>query len=402
VSNLSSRGIFLSYRRADAAPYALLLQRQLKERFPDARVFMDLDTIEPGQDFAAAIQEAVASCMVMVVLIGRQWATLADEQGQPRLDNPDDWVRFEIRAALERGVRLVPVLVDNAEPLRPQQLPAELHQLARLNALELSYGRYEYDANRMLDAIHQELAGPGTGTVDEAAQKDPQPVESNQDRVTRVLGDAARAAQSITGEAEKAAMLADVARVLATVDPVRATPLFADAERTAQSIISKRAKTRALAGVARALATVDPVRATRLFSDAEHAARSMFVRSSKASLLADVAKALATTDPDHAERIAQSINFRFYYVDALVDIAKVLAATDPARAAGLLADAENTAQAIEMTDSRASALASVAKALAATDPDHAERIAQSITDEGLKAGALLTIAEAQRHVGSAA
>src|SRR6516165_8465034 len=113
----SSQGIFLSYRREDAAPYARLLQFQLDERFPKARVFMDLDSIEPGLDFAEVIEEAVGSCVVLVALIGRQWATLADKEGRRRLDNPGDFARFEIRTALERGVRVVPVLVDGARPL---------------------------------------------------------------------------------------------------------------------------------------------------------------------------------------------------------------------------------------------------------------------------------------------
>ena len=155
---VSSRGIFLSYRRADAAPYARLLQFQFRERIPDARVFMDLDSIEPGLDFAEVIREAVDSCTVLVALIGRQWATLTDEEGRRRLDNPDDYVRFEVQAALERGVRVIPVLVDGARPLRQQQLPAELQKLARLNALELSYGRYEYDADRLLDLLQRVLA----------------------------------------------------------------------------------------------------------------------------------------------------------------------------------------------------------------------------------------------------
>jgi hypothetical protein len=141
-----------------------LLKSQLTERFPDARVFIDLDSIEPGLDFADVIAEAVDSCAVLVALIGRQWATLTDEEGLRRLDNPDDYVRFEIQAALERGVRVIPVLVDGARPLRQQQLPPELHKLARLNALELSYGRYEYDANRLLDLVHRVLAaGSDTG-----------------------------------------------------------------------------------------------------------------------------------------------------------------------------------------------------------------------------------------------
>jgi len=155
----SSQGIFLSYRREDATPYARLLKSELTGRFPDARVFMDLDSIEPGLDFAKVIEKAVGSCAVLVALIGRQWATLADAEGHRRLDDPDDFVRYEVQTALKRGVRVIPVLVDDARPLRRQELPAELHKLAQLNALELSSRRYQYDADRLLDLIQKVLAG---------------------------------------------------------------------------------------------------------------------------------------------------------------------------------------------------------------------------------------------------
>jgi hypothetical protein len=158
-------GIFLSYRPEDAAPYARLLQSELRERIPGAQVFMDLDSIEAGLDFAEVIAEAVASCAVLVALIGRQWATMEDEEGRRRIDDPDDLVRFEVQAALERGLRVIPVLVDGASPLRRQQLPSELHKLARLNAFELSYGRYEYDADRLLDLIQRVLAKVPTTTA---------------------------------------------------------------------------------------------------------------------------------------------------------------------------------------------------------------------------------------------
>jgi hypothetical protein len=108
---VASRGIFLSYRREDAAPYARLLQFQLRERFPDARVFLDMDSIDPGLDFAEVIREALDSCAVLVALIGRQWATLADEHGRRRLDNPDDYVRFEVQTALVRWPRMFTGLV---------------------------------------------------------------------------------------------------------------------------------------------------------------------------------------------------------------------------------------------------------------------------------------------------
>jgi thioredoxin len=158
VPDSSSPGIFLSYRREDAAPYARLIQYLLRERLPDAQVFMDLDSIAAGLEFDDVIRAAVTSCAVLVALIGRQWTTINDDEGNRRLDDPDDLVRFEIQAALERGKRVIPVLVDGAKPLRQDQLPLGIQKLARLNALELSYSRYEYDANRLLDVIQQVLA----------------------------------------------------------------------------------------------------------------------------------------------------------------------------------------------------------------------------------------------------
>jgi TIR domain len=96
VPIMPSPGIFISYRRADTLPYARLLHVELSARFPGTHVFMDLDSIEAGLNFAKVIRGAIRLCPVMVVLIGRQWATLADEDGHRRLDDPDDWVRFEI------------------------------------------------------------------------------------------------------------------------------------------------------------------------------------------------------------------------------------------------------------------------------------------------------------------
>jgi TIR domain len=173
VPDASSQGIFVSYRHEDAGPYARLLQHEFRDRIPDARVFMDLDSIKAGLDFTEVIGQALDSSAVLVALIGRQWATLADEEGGRRLDNPDDFVRFEIQTALERGVLVIPVLVDGARPLRRQELPAELQKLARLNALELSYRRYQYDADQLLDLIQEELAAiTGRAEAEEKARRE--------------------------------------------------------------------------------------------------------------------------------------------------------------------------------------------------------------------------------------
>ena len=78
--------------------------------------------------------------------------------GRRRLDEPNDYVRFEVRTALRRGVRVIPVLVEGARPPRQQELPPDLRRLARLNALEMSCDhRYQYDADRLMVIIERAL-----------------------------------------------------------------------------------------------------------------------------------------------------------------------------------------------------------------------------------------------------
>jgi TIR domain len=160
VTALPACGVFISYRRCDAGPYARLLQVQLTRRLPHTPVFMDLDSIEAGTDFAEAIKAGVGSCRVLIALIGPRWltATATGSRRRRRLDDPGDYVRFEIRTALERRARVIPVLVDGATMPDRRQLPDDLAPLARLNALPISYDRYEYDEGRLITAIQKLLA----------------------------------------------------------------------------------------------------------------------------------------------------------------------------------------------------------------------------------------------------
>lgn len=144
--------IFVNYRRDDSAGHAGRLFDRLNLRFP-GRVFMDVDTIEPGIDFAEVIEQAVGCCEVLIVVIGREWLFLKDSTGQRRLDSPNDFVRLEIGAALERHIRVIPVLVEGAAMPRPEELPPDLLKLTRRNAIELSDARWSFDVDRLIQTI---------------------------------------------------------------------------------------------------------------------------------------------------------------------------------------------------------------------------------------------------------
>lgn len=130
--------IFISYRRQETAWPARQLYDVLVARFGVESVFKDVDDIEPGDDFVDRITEAVAACDVLLALIGPQWLTMPDDKGLRRLDNPDDFVRLELKAALARGVRVVPILVDGARMPPTEQLPDDIAAITRRQAVEIN------------------------------------------------------------------------------------------------------------------------------------------------------------------------------------------------------------------------------------------------------------------------
>ncbi len=150
--------IFISYRRDDSAYPAGWLYDRLAERFGEDQIFKDIDSIDLGDDFAEEIAAAVGSTDVLLAVIGDRWLTVADEHGGRRLDDPEDFVRIEIEAALTRKVRIIPVLVEGASMPSEHQLPPSLTPLARRQALELSPARFSSDTGRLLRALERALA----------------------------------------------------------------------------------------------------------------------------------------------------------------------------------------------------------------------------------------------------
>jgi TIR domain len=102
--------IFVSYRREDSAPYAGRLFDSLRAHYGSPSVFMDIDSIDPGSDFGEAVHSSLEGCDVIIAVIGREWLSATDRTDRRRLDNPDDWVRLEIEAALQHRIRVIPVL----------------------------------------------------------------------------------------------------------------------------------------------------------------------------------------------------------------------------------------------------------------------------------------------------
>jgi len=89
---------------------------------------------------------------VLLAVIGPGWAT---ESERRRLDDPNDFVRLEIISALERKIRVIPVLVGDAKMPRADELPAPLAPFARHQAHEVSDKRWKFDIEALSKIIEK-------------------------------------------------------------------------------------------------------------------------------------------------------------------------------------------------------------------------------------------------------
>jgi hypothetical protein len=134
------------------------MYENLSNHFGEERVFMDVDHIEPGEDFLEAIKNAVGASRVLLAVIGKHW--LSSTGGATRrLDNPDDFVRVEISTALKRNIRVIPVLVQGTTMPQPQDLPEDLFKLSYRNAFEISDRRWRHDIGKLIELLEKALAG---------------------------------------------------------------------------------------------------------------------------------------------------------------------------------------------------------------------------------------------------
>ncbi len=145
--------IFISYRRAEAEGLAGRIYDRLQEHFGKDKIFMDVDNVPPGEDFTHIMQRMLDECDVLLALIGPRWLDAADEDGNRRLENSDDFVRTEIATALKRGIRVIPVLLEGASMPHSRDLLDDLKPLSRRDALEIRHSSFDRDFEKLRAAI---------------------------------------------------------------------------------------------------------------------------------------------------------------------------------------------------------------------------------------------------------
>jgi len=176
--------IFLSYRRDDAAYATSIVQEKLAEHFGSESVFLDIDNIRIGDDFRERLHEAVSQCDVLLAMISDKWLDAAYEagpkKGTRRLDDPGDFVRIEIEAALQRRIPVVPVLLGKALMPAEEDLPASLAVLAYRQAAEVRPGKdFRGHVQRLIEDLEKLLQSCGVRPEPTRERLEPAPDEDD-------------------------------------------------------------------------------------------------------------------------------------------------------------------------------------------------------------------------------
>lgn len=150
------RKIFISYRRADSPDFVERIRDWFAWKYGRDSVFMDFDTIPPFTPFADFIREQVAACDLLVAIIGPHWMKTLQE----RIKNADDedYVRTEIRLALELKKPIAPICIKKAVIPNFRELPTDLRPMLDYNSAHLDSGRHFLDNIEMiLNAVEHQL-----------------------------------------------------------------------------------------------------------------------------------------------------------------------------------------------------------------------------------------------------
>src|SRR5262249_20044487 len=131
---------FFSYRRSDAEADAGRIADRFRSEFGRDQVFFDTAAIDGGDLWRQRIDSALAKADVMLVVIGRSWIGVLDDDGKPRLSAANDVVAYEIGIALQRGIKIIPVRVQGAALPQAKALPATLAGLVDHNDFEVRSG----------------------------------------------------------------------------------------------------------------------------------------------------------------------------------------------------------------------------------------------------------------------
>jgi hypothetical protein len=160
--------VFFSYRRSAVPDRTGRIHDDLVEAFGAGVVFKDVDNIPLGYDYRVHLAGALATCRVVLVIVGPDWETVTEPGGTSRrLDNPNDYVRMELATALKRQIPIIPVLIDREALPLADALPEDVRDVVFRQAVRIRVDPdFASDFDRLLKGVKAILDGSAHAAVE--------------------------------------------------------------------------------------------------------------------------------------------------------------------------------------------------------------------------------------------
>ncbi|MEO5996901.1 MAG: toll/interleukin-1 receptor domain-containing protein [Chitinophagaceae bacterium] len=148
------KNIFINYRKEDSSGYSLALYHELLKWYHKDTIFKDFNTIEPGEDFEEAIDNALNGASILIVLIGDKWNDILNIRVKK---NQKDFVRIEIATALSKKIYTIPVTINGTSMPSEEELPEDLAKLTHRQFLDIDQTRFDTDILKLVRIIDKRL-----------------------------------------------------------------------------------------------------------------------------------------------------------------------------------------------------------------------------------------------------
>jgi hypothetical protein len=158
--------VFICYRREGSSWVAGRIYDSLVRKFGRDAVFKDIDSIPLGINFREHIESAVQQCSVFLVVIYNGWMGERVDQGTRRIDDPNDFIRIEIEAVLQRQIPVIPLLIEDTSITSADSLPSPLNELGHRNGMRINNDpQFHMDMDRLINRLEPHLQFKKTDLV---------------------------------------------------------------------------------------------------------------------------------------------------------------------------------------------------------------------------------------------
>ncbi len=183
--------LFINYRRDDSISEARLIKNALVTEYGAGRVFMDVESIELGDEWPKKIKAKLERANVLIAVIGPEWLRAGmDEWGRRRIDQPKDWVRLELEYAFRKKIQVLPLLVRGGKMPPAAALPRGIRKLASTQAFPIRSDYWDHEIKLLMIKLATEdnVVGTKHDSLGPYPKSKFQPPEKlREDRIARIL-----------------------------------------------------------------------------------------------------------------------------------------------------------------------------------------------------------------------